>query len=42
MYSAMLMPPMVTLAISQMTAPAGRAKTMARHSTNIVRSISEV
>ena len=30
------------LAISQMTAPAGAANTIARHSTKSVRSMSEV
>ena len=39
---ARLTPPGEMLASSQITAPAGAAVTMARHSTNSVRSISEV
>ena len=40
--SATLTPPNVTFETSQITAPAGIAKTTARHSTISVRSISDV
>ncbi len=40
--SAMLAPPKVTFDTSQITAPAGTAKTTARHSTMSVRSITDV
>ncbi len=39
---ARLTPSMEMLASSQITAPAGAAVRIARHSTNNVRSISEV
>ena len=40
--TARLVPPIFTLEMIQMTAPAGRANTTARQRTKIVRSMSEV